>query len=123
MEIITRKMNVYSSREKWMFLNSLKRISHPQGTFALKNSTEYFYEVTIDGESVLIGAECLQLRIMENKIIDLDRKDLWAITYRRVDNSELKNLYEAIFNLEFEKVPLILNSFPEVAKWRLLLGK
>jgi hypothetical protein len=36
---------------------------------------------------------------------------------------DISELYDVIFKLEFDRVPLILDSFPEVAKWRLRVGK
>jgi hypothetical protein len=36
---------------------------------------------------------------------------------------EVKETYDIIFRLEFERVPLIINSFPEIARWRLEIGR
>lgn len=36
---------------------------------------------------------------------------------------DVKETYDIIFRLELKRVPLIINSFPEIAEWRLMIGK
>lgn len=40
-----------------------------------------------------------------------------------ISKEELKEIFDTIFLLELERVPLIINDFPNIARWRLWVGK
>jgi|WetSurMetagenome_2_1015567.scaffolds.fasta_scaffold77962_4 hypothetical protein len=113
-------MNTYKDSEVELFLASLSQLIYP-------NSSKYCYLMTIDHRVKMIEAVSLQSNILKGILIKDGRLDIWSsvytVSFLWVDYSDIKEIYNSIFILEFEKVPMILNTVPEVAKWRLLLGK
>ena len=49
--------------------------------------------------------------------------DKYQITYRYITEEEFKEIFDVIFFLEFSRIPLFLNDTPEIAQWRLRIGK
>lgn len=44
-------------------------------------------------------------------------------TYKYIKEEEFKEIFDVIFLLEFSRVPLFINDMPEIAQWRLRIGK
>lgn len=43
--------------------------------------------------------------------------------YEYITEEEFKEIFDVIFLLEFSRIPLFINDMPEIAKWRLKIGK
>jgi hypothetical protein len=57
-------------------------------------------------------------------ILNIDLGGLQYVSPKdHASKKDVKEIYDIIFRLELKKVPLIVNSFPEIAKWRLEIGK
>jgi len=79
--------------------------------------------MTIDHRVKMIEADSLQSLITKGNLstdgrINI-RSSVYTVSFLWVDNLDIKEIYNSIFILELEKVPMILNTVPDVAKWRL----
>lgn len=119
-EIKDREMILYSSIEVGGFIGSLKEILYPP-------SSKIAYILTINHVERYIESSLFKEVLNSSKPVNFSTIKRGGLIYLYNDPwaniSEIKELYDVIFRLEFERVPTIIHDFPEVAKWRLEIGK
>jgi|WetSurMetagenome_2_1015567.scaffolds.fasta_scaffold392326_3 hypothetical protein len=114
-------MIMYSHDEIQEFLKSLQQWVHPP-------STKRTYSLMVDREIRSIETTVLEAVMTSSKPINYRTLNLGGLRYvspltNWMPIYELKELYDIAFRLEFERVPMIIHDFPEVAVWRLRIGK
>lgn len=86
-----------------------------------------FKVVTVNGEKRHIDVYPLyRLTLCEHRddLKDIKLKDYNEVFYgKQITTDDLGDLYTNIFELDLDKVPLITNTFTEIASWRLRFGK
>jgi hypothetical protein len=119
METGDREMILFSREEIQDFLGSLE-------CYVLTPSKKIVNKVTLNRSPKIIESSVLCL-VMSPSKINLDNINFEILRYviprDQALRSELKDLYDMAFRLEIERVPTIIHDFPEVAKWRLRIGK
>lgn len=62
--------------------------------------------------------------------VEVRYMDVTKIIYNSVDSHEINTcmtplikLYEVLYRVPFKELPLFINDFPEIAAWRLGIGK
>lgn len=113
-------MNSYNKKELRILIRGL-----PNYTLAITNIN--CIAITLWGIMKLIKYNTL--------ISILDAKGKWIVSQGDINNiryvipkhkaefHDLEGLNDAIFKLELKIVPLFLNDFPEIVRWRLSIGK
>ena len=106
----------YSQDEIQEFLNSLQQ----QVYFP---STKRAYELTVNRQLRLVEKTDLDGIMTSGKRIHILGGLRYVFPGNWMPSCDIKDLYDVAFLLEIERVPTIVHDFPEIAKWRLRIGK
>lgn len=120
MEIRDREMILYQERELIELLNHVEQFNYHETSiqcvaFHVHSNKRYMMKDPF--------LKMLHYPIKRN-IKNLDLGGMQYVCPKdHAYKNDVKETYDVIFRLEFNRVPMIINSFPEIAKWRLSIGK